>query len=107
MYTFLIEYWKCNDKLIDYFLIAHIFYFLYKNKSDFRRIIDDIEYSNPLIYRLMPMSKYDKENYEYLTKETVFFKCNWKKYDVAKATQDSYYRKVMDEKYDSKNSFLL
>jgi len=50
MYMLIMEYWKKNDFLIDYFLIDYIINYLYNTDDECRLLLDAVPISNPEMY---------------------------------------------------------
>lgn len=74
------EYWKNQDKLIDYFLIDYLMIIGYKNLSKVKNILEQVPYSNPDIYWLNRnlSEKFDEFLFNDIIRSTKIFKLNWR-----------------------------
>ncbi|NRO93651.1 capsular polysaccharide synthesis protein [Lactobacillus helveticus] len=82
MDNFFQEYWKYNDKLIDYFLIDYALNYAWnKNLSKFRTISKKYNMINPRMFELQGIlnNKFDIRKINKLTLDTVVFKLSNKK----------------------------
>ena len=80
VFQFFCSYWEKYDILIDYFLVDHIIYFLYKNDPICKEMLDAIPVNNPNVSFLQDelSNTFDIEKWELLKKDTCFFKLDWK-----------------------------
>ncbi len=80
VFQFFCSYWEKYDTLIDYFLVDHIIYFLYKNDETCKKLLDSIPVNNPNVsYLQNELSKpFNLDKWNDLQKDTYFFKLDWK-----------------------------
>jgi hypothetical protein len=80
MNILLLEYWKTNDKLIDYFYVDYFIALLYKRLHSVKKIIDDNPYSNPQLYflHLHLKEKFDTRQFKDICVTTSIHKLTWK-----------------------------
>ncbi len=96
---FFSEYWKNENKLIDYLLIDYIIYIAYQNIEDIRYMIDNNEINNKKIYILNKIrnKKYNEKFAKKLLDVNSVHKLNYKKYlDTDK--ENTYYAKIIKRK---------
>lgn len=74
------EYWRLQDKLINYDFIDDVICAAYDYVPSIRAMIEECEYSQPEIFSLAPLlnKKYSDEIFKKLTKETQLFKLSYK-----------------------------
>ena len=98
VFQFFCSYWEKYDTLIDYFLVDHIIYFLYKKDPVCREMLDAIPVNNPNVSFLQDelSNSFDLAKWNSLKENTDFFKLDWK----AKSTNEdnSFYKKIVEEK---------
>ena len=97
VFQFFCSYWEKHDTLIDYFLVDHIIYFLYKNDPVCREMLDAIPVNNPNVSFLQDelSNTFELSKWNSLKENTDFFKLDWK----AKITNDddnSFYKKLIN-----------
>lgn len=101
--TLLLEYWKNENKLVDYLLIDYFFDYSLKHLSLYRSI-DEIEESNLNLYKLAEniYEDYSPTVWEKLKSSTYFFKLTYKGAIISKAQNNpkSYYYKVIKKCID-------
>lgn len=95
VFQFFCSYWERYDILIDYFLVDHIIYFLYKNDPICKEMLDAIPVNNPNVSFLQDelSNIFEPNKWDYLKKDTYFFKLDWK----AKITnaEVTFYNKIV------------
>lgn len=74
------EYWKEQNKLIDYFLIDYLMIIGYNNLTSVKNVLDEVPYSNPDIYWLNRnlSEEFDENVFDKIIKSTKVFKLNWR-----------------------------
>lgn len=95
-FQFFCSYWEKCDTLIDYFLVDHIIYFLYKNDPLCKEMLDLIPANNPNVSFLQDyLSKeFETERWNSLKEDTCFFKLNWKS-SIANENDNTFYKKII------------
>ena len=95
------EYWKTQDKMIDYYLIDHVTALAYDNISPVRNMIDSCPVSMPHIFDLQENINcaYNERTYNLWTKDTCMFKLSYK---TSLVTEDivgrkTYYGKMLED----------
>ena len=80
VFQFFCSYWEKYDSLIDYFLVDHIIYFLYKNDPLCKEMLDSIPVNNPNVSYLQDelSNEFNLDKWNNLQKDTYFFKLDWK-----------------------------
>ncbi len=80
IYEYLLEYYKNEDTLVDYFLTDYLVDIAYKHISDVKEELDSIPLNNPYSTRLKTLmtSPFCMETYKILTKDTWAFKLTYK-----------------------------
>lgn len=78
---FFLEYWKTQDKLIDYFLIDYAIKTAYDELPQCRKILDDVPLVNYDLYGLERMMNHEwrPELWERISASTHFSKLAWRK----------------------------
>ncbi|MBE6353845.1 capsular polysaccharide synthesis protein [Treponema sp.] len=95
VFQFFCSYWEKYDTLIDYFLVDHIIYFLYKSDPICKEMLDAIPVNNPNVSFLQDelSNIFEPNKWDSLKKDTYFFKLDWK----AKITnaEVTFYNKIV------------
>lgn len=95
VFQFFCSYWEKYDSLIDYFLVDHIIYFLYKNDPLCKEMLDSIPVNNPNVSYLKDelSNEFNLDKWNNLQKDTYFFKLDWK----AKISneENSFYKNII------------
>lgn len=75
----LYEYWRSQDKMLDYYLIDYVIAAAYNNLPQVKKMIDGCEYSNPQVFGLKEIlnEKYSEKIYKEITEDTKFFELNY------------------------------
>lgn len=70
------EYWKIQDRMLDYYLIDYVIAAAYNNLLQVKEMVDGCEFSNPHVFALKELlnDKYSSEVYKEITGDTDFFK---------------------------------
>ena len=78
---FFLEYWRTQEKLIDYFLIDYAIKIAYDELSECRRLIDAVPYVNYDLYLLEGIMnrEWSSELWETVKSATNFSKLDWRK----------------------------
>lgn len=97
VFQFFCSYWEKYDTLIDYFLVDHIIYFLYKNDPECKEMLDSIPVNNPNVSFLQDQlsSIYDTDKWNSLKEDTYFFKLDWKS-KIINDDENTFYKKMMN-----------
>ena len=95
VFQFFCNYWEKYDTLIDYFLVDHIIYFLYKNDPSSKELLDSIPANNPNVSFLQDelSNTFESDKWNDLKENTHFFKLNWK--SEISNEEDTFYKKVV------------
>lgn len=99
MKDFYNEYWKKNDKVIDYYLMDYAISIFYDNVEVAKNMIDDIPENNINILKLKELlnNEYDEDKYNALLKTNKIHKlANEKSYiEYSKNGKPTFYKKLM------------
>lgn len=71
---------KYHDKVFNYFIADFMMLLGYDYIPSFKRTIQNVPFNNPAVLQMLDHihDKYSEESYNYLTKDTNFFKITWK-----------------------------
>lgn len=98
---FLIQYWRENDKIIDYLLTDYLIVLVQKSNERIGKIFEEIIPNNPEcdeLYKLLG-EPYDEIIWQELKKDTALFKLTWKQeFPLKKDGKDTFYSKLLDGK---------
>lgn len=74
------EYWRSQNRLLDYYLFDYIIATTYNNLPEVRAMIDECEFTNPQVFELKNLlgEKYNSEVFKELTLNTNFFKLTYR-----------------------------
>lgn len=91
-----LAYWRENKYLIDYLLVDYFMMIVYRNFSEARDLIDNLEYNNSLIDELQAKMnlEFDENEYQELInqEETYLFKLSWRiTFNTTVNGKDTYY----------------
>lgn len=104
-YSFLCEYWRKYNELVDYFLIDYIIEYFYNSSSAFKREIDELPCSNRYLYFFQSVNceaLYDDVIWHKMCQETQFFKTTWKKiYKKKENGCETYYGEILGHGIDN------
>ncbi len=90
------EYWKINNKIVDYFLLHYFFSIaLEHNKEEWSRIVPR-DNATPHILLLRLFEQYDERMWNAIKEQTPFHKLSYKFSDEQKNIEGTYYRKLLD-----------
>lgn len=81
VYNCLIEYWKRNTQIIEYFLTDYIIDVLWQRDELFRSELEAIPFNQPNLYFFQHdncMLTYDRDKWNSIKEDTTFFKTSWK-----------------------------
>lgn len=80
MSELLLEYWKNEDGLLDYFLVDYCMKLLYIYVEPIKKVLDDVPENNTSRNKLVNIlnTAFNSETYEQLTGESNIFKLTWK-----------------------------
>ncbi|MBQ7217295.1 MAG: capsular polysaccharide synthesis protein [Synergistaceae bacterium] len=81
MLDFFLEYWRTQEKFIDYFLLDYVMNIAYDELTECRKILDSVPYSDYDLYRLESIMNHEwsAEEWEALKNSTHFSKLAWRK----------------------------
>ena len=97
---FLFNYWKDNEKLIDYLLIDYAVVLAQRHNAKIAEAFKRIEPNNPNCDELCKVlgNPYDADKWEKIKKDTVLFKLTWKQHFDKKVNgKKTFYGKLIDE----------
>lgn len=74
------EYWRSQNRLLDYYLFDYIIATAYNNLPEVRAMVDGCEFTNPQVFELKNLlgEKYNSEVFKELTLDTNFFKLTYR-----------------------------
>lgn len=74
------EYWRSQDKMLDYYLIDYVMAVAYNNLPQIKEMIEGCEYSNFNVFALKEIlnEKYSEKIYREITEDTIFFKLTYR-----------------------------
>jgi hypothetical protein len=81
MKTMFLEYWKRENKLIEYFLMDAWFHLGYTSVYEIKKLIDAVPFNNPHVSELRKLQNkpFDELKWQNMTKDGLaFFKMNWR-----------------------------
>lgn len=75
------DYWKKENKLVDYLMIDYIIMLAYQQYPDIKEEIDTLPYSSERLYDLVGLlsDEYDRDSFDKLMDECIFSKLDWHK----------------------------
>ncbi len=88
------EYWKKNNKLVDYFIFHDFFQIIIDNYSDEWKNVIPFSNSTPHILLLRLFEKYDEEIWNAIKEQTPFHKLTYK-FDEKQIIEECYYSKII------------
>lgn len=88
---FLGEYWKKNNRMIDYFLYDYTIAIAYNAIPQVQRIIDDVRINNQEYYAIQDNlgNEATGDFFDAVCKDTLFHKLTWKKQYLTKTAEDT------------------
>jgi hypothetical protein len=106
---FFYEYWKENDRMIDYFLIDYGILIAYSAFPRIKQMIDNVRNSNPHLYFLQENmeNEYTADCFEAISKDTMFHKLTWKGRHMAVLNNRLTYYGYILEQYGENRSAAL
>lgn len=86
-----IDYLTQQDCFVDYFMFDHFIDMAYQRSEIVKHMIDEVPYNNENVHKLAPLlcKKFDKTQFQELTKDTFLFKLNWRRYTQEELNQDA------------------
>ncbi len=77
---FLINYWRCNKRLVDYTMLDYAIHIGYEYVPAIKKQLDSIDYNNTNTTKLYELlnKPFDKNIYEEMLCDTYLFKLSWK-----------------------------
>jgi len=77
---FLIDYWRHNNKLVDYTILDYSLHIGYENVPAMRELIDEVACSNTHVSRMVGLLNhpFDETLFEEMKADTYLFKLSWK-----------------------------
>lgn len=98
---YLEEYWRINDKLIDYLFLDYLIVLIRNQYSEINEIFNDIENNNPRCDDLQKLmnDEFDEKIWNNLIENTELFKLSWKRNYIDTVNgKDTFYKKlIVDE----------
>lgn len=96
-YRTLIEYWKTNNKLVEYFLFHYIFSRTIEANENTRKMWRELPYYNnvnPHVLQYELKNKYDKERWQYIRRISTIHKLTY----IVTEDKESFYGHIIDNK---------
>jgi len=96
---FLLNYWKHNDRIVDYLLTDYLIILAQKYDQDVRESITEIVPNNPQCDELFKIlgQPYDSNQWESMKSETGLFKLSWKhEFPLENKGKETYYAKILN-----------
>lgn len=90
------EYWKKNDRLVDYFLLHHFIMMVSERYADDWKKIIQFPNSFPHVLLLMLFEPFNKEKWESITSACPFHKLAYKRSEEDMAKKGTYYEYIMN-----------
>lgn len=108
IYEFLIEYWKTNKHIIDYFLLDYIIAIGYKKIPAIKSSIESVAFNNPNLHLLAGKLNdiFHQDLYDKICcTDTYMFKLTWKEefYNYTEDGYDTNFLHIMNNKYQTES----
>ena len=98
-YEIMLEYWKTNESLFNYYFIDYTIALAYEEFLDVKKLIDALPLNNPAVENLQPLlnAPFDEKKFEELRSSTMFFKLTWKhKFEKNISGVPTFYGKIFE-----------
>jgi hypothetical protein len=91
------EYWKCNNSLIDYFLVHHFLSISLEKYNELANRIPKFPNSIPHILLLQIFEPFNLNNFNYIKSICSFHKLNYKRNKEQFDLKDTYYKYIIEK----------
>lgn len=91
----LLDYWRNNNKILDYFLVHHLFHLAADRYPDLWKAIPRFSNIPPHILQFELFQSYSEQRFSQIKGMSDFHKLNWKAPEINGNTKNSYYDHII------------